>query len=247
MYALAEWTATYGYFLLATLGAAIAEVTLNVSLAVFVPLQCPRGRRLDNAESVSVAVTAANAEAKGVGVAFTATIYDSCSDEEDFYHLFHVLGRSKESGPMVVVGPGNHVLCEPAARLLSLHSLPLVSWVCTDSVLSDRDTYRTFARTSTSADTAVRAMARTLRHFRFHYVTIVFSRHLPESAIATELHIQLSDDGFAITMFHKLLVDSSSDTLMDKLLKVKVEGFTKGEFGDVIIRDVTTTTALFRI
>ena len=247
MYALTEWTATYGYFLLATLSAAIAEVTLNVTLAVFVPLQCPRGSRFDNAESVAVAVTTANAAATGDGVAFRPTIYDSCSDEEDFYHLFHVLGSSKESGPMVVVGPGNHVLCEAAARLLSLHNLPLVSWGCTDSALSDRDTYRTFARTSTSADAAVRAMVLTLRHFRLHYVTIVFSRHLPESAIATELHIQLSDDGFAITTFHKLVVDNFSDTLMDKLRKVNVEGLTKGEFDNVTIHDVTTATTLFRI
>ena len=235
MHGLGQVIATSCYFLLTALRAAAPEVTRNISLAVFVPLRCPRGVRVHNDATIIAAIEAANVEATDEGVVFAADVYDSCSEEESFYHLFHVLGSSKENSN-VVVGPGNHALCESSARLLNLHKEALVSWGCTDSTLSDRAIYRTFARTSASADTAVHAMSVILGHFRLHYVTIVFSSHLPESAIGSELHIHLTYHGFTITGFHKLTTDDFREALVAKLRAVDPR--TKGEFSDVIIHDV---------
>ena len=225
MYALAEWTATYGYFMLATLTVAMNEGGIQISLFVFVPLRCPRGQRFYYNETVTAAVAAANANMTADDdIVFAARVFDSCFEEENFITLVSVLDQSVQRTD-VVIGPGNSALCEPFARLLSLHNEALVSWDCTASALNDRATYRTLMRTVPNTEEAVRAMSTTLTHFRLHYVTVVFSK--AESFGASDLHMQLSDDAFAITGFHRLVAGDFRPTLTAKMRAVDPR--TKGE------------------
>ena len=235
MHGLGQVIATSCYFLLTTLRAATPEVTQNISLVVFVPLRCPRSLRFRYNETVIAAIAAANAEATDDGVVFAASVYDSCVEEVSFTNLVgmseHLFGH-----PDVVIGPGNYALCEPFARLLSLHNEALASWSCTTSTLSDRETYRTLMRTAPSASEAVRVMHTSLRHYRLHYVTVVFSRS--ESLFASELHMELTDKAFAITAFFRLAAGDFNDALPTQLRAVDPR--TKGESGDVTTHDTIT-------
>ena len=97
----------------------------RASLAVFVPLSCDS--RYEYADTVARAVTVASRRFPSMAV--TYQLYDSCDDSAMFSRLFRALNDDTVTA---VVGPGNHVLCETAARLNSLRSKALFSWSCTD-------------------------------------------------------------------------------------------------------------------
>ena len=46
------------------------------------------------------------------------------------------------------IGPGCSVVCEPAGHLVAHWNIPMVSWGCTSSTMSDKIMYPTFARTT---------------------------------------------------------------------------------------------------
>ena len=228
MYGHAELATTCCYFLLASARATIADVTLDFPIVVFIPLQCPRGQVYGYNATVTKAIETANADAEEDGIVFTAHVYDSCSEEQSFVHLFQLMNNWNESSSPVVVGPGNNALCDISAKLLSYHNETLITWDCINRELSDREVYRTLMRTSASVETAMHAMCLALRHFKYHYVTVIYGRHLPESVIANQLHMQLTEDGFEITAYHRLGTDYFEAPLEAKLRSI--DPLTKGKY-----------------
>ena len=227
-------TLTCCCFLFSAICTATHEVSGNVSLAIFVPMQCPRGLRFVYNDTVTLAMAAANDLATQDGVSFVMRVYDSCSEQDSFRNLFRLLNHTF-GHPTAVIGPGNHALCEPASRLLALQNEMLVSWGCISSELKYQATYRTLVRLATSADEAVLAMRTALVYFRLHFVAIVFSAVLPESTIAGELQMRLSNDVFSVTAYYRLLADHFVDALEDKMRHLDPR--TKGQ----LLRLITTT------
>ena len=226
MFGRAEVTLACCCFLFPAICAATSEVSGNISLAIFVPMECERGLRFIFNDTVTLAMAAANAFAKHEGLFFVNRLYDSCSEQESFSNLFRILNHT-HGHPTAVIGPGNHALCEPAARLLALHNEMLVSWGCISSELKYRATYRTLVRLATSADEAVLAMRTALFYFRLHYVAVIFSAVLPQSIVAGELQMRLSNDVFTVTAYYRLLADDFVEALIQKLSNLDPR--TKGE------------------
>jgi ABC-type branched-subunit amino acid transport system substrate-binding protein len=87
----------------------------------------------------------------------------------------------KNEAPFVdaFIGPVFSVVCEPTGLLAARWNLPMISWGCSSSKLSDKTRYPTFARTKTYGRTnptnTSLAMAAVMKHFKWKIAFIFYS------------------------------------------------------------------------
>lgn len=102
-------------------------------------------------------------------------VFDVCTPTEGLAEFVNIYTGPDDNDIDAFVGPTNHYLCEPAARLASYWEITMVSWGCTGSTLSDKSDYPTFARTVQTNGPVGEGLARILEHFRWKYSVIVTS------------------------------------------------------------------------
>lgn len=73
------------------------------------------------------------------------------------------------------IGPGCSHVCKPGGHLATARNIPMISWGCTSSVLSDKVLYPTFARTTAPNALSADFYVNILKYFNYNRVSIFYS------------------------------------------------------------------------
>ena len=95
-----------------------------------------------------------------------------CRPEENVCRRGERMAGEKISA---VIGPAISWIAIPVASLLSLYSIPLISYASTSRILSDKSRYKSFLRTIPSDDFQAQAMADFVQYFHWNYVYLIAS------------------------------------------------------------------------
>jgi len=79
------------------------------------------------------------------------------------------------SGVDAIIGDGCDIICEPAAILAASWNLPMVSWGCESSKLSEKSIFQTFARTVGSFSKMGDLFLSVFRYFKWKSIAILAS------------------------------------------------------------------------
>lgn len=79
------------------------------------------------------------------------------------------------SGVDAIIGDGCDIICEPAAILAASWNLPMISWGCESSKLSEKSIYSTFARTVGSFSKMGGLFMSVLGYFKWKSIGIIAS------------------------------------------------------------------------
>ena len=79
------------------------------------------------------------------------------------------------SGVDAIIGDGCDIICEPAAILAASWNLPMISWGCESSKLSEKSIYQTFARTVGSFSKMGGLFMSVLGYFQWKSIGIIAS------------------------------------------------------------------------
>ena len=101
-----------------------------------------------------------------------------------------------------VIGGGCDAVCEPVGLLAAGWNLPMVSWGCASSLLSNKDLFPTMARTVgpyTKVDGMVPAM---MRHFRWTRIAILASSENLWQLTAHAIKLRVEAENLTVADFH---------------------------------------------
>ncbi|XP_063688869.1 metabotropic glutamate receptor 3-like isoform X2 [Bolinopsis microptera] len=119
-----------------------------------------------------------------------------------------------------VVGPGSSMVAIHLASLLGSLSFPMVAYSSTSDLLSDSNRFRMFARTVPSDKYQCKAMADIIHHYKWSFVSIIYSPELYGREGADELTHLLEKKNTFVDKFHPLIESKITDQdHLDQLLK----------------------------
>ena len=220
----------FGYWLAARLCFVCACLALgwcaisrgNLEVAIFIPASCSGS---DVAlQTVRDTMNNASGLLRPLPASVSYRTFDSCDESVAISGIVNVTSSTNYD---IIVGPGNDALCEIAARLATDRQLPMISWLCTDNALQNRDLYTTFSRTVPCLRDISQAVNETLYHFRWKYVVILTMNVEPHVAFANDLHLTLTNGGFQITLYMELSGEATDDEIVSRFSALTPE--TKGE------------------
>lgn len=128
------------------------------------------------------------------------------------------------------IGPVCSVICEPAGHLITYWKIPIVSWGCTSSVLSDKSVYPTFARTTAPNARSAMIFSEILLTKEYKHVTIFSSQERVWTLTAASLRGKFKDVGIEVTAFHAFHAETPVGT-ESRIQELKnARGKSRGEF-----------------
>lgn len=102
----------------------------------------------------------------------------------------------------VYIGPGCSVACVPGAYIADHWNIPMISWGCTASVLSDKTLYPYFVRTAGTYTGLGDLMRALLAQYKWDRVGIMASTETVFSEIGNTAKVTLEKDGrFSVPFF----------------------------------------------
>ncbi|XP_038077863.1 atrial natriuretic peptide receptor 1-like [Patiria miniata] len=99
------------------------------------------------------------------------------------------------------IGPGCSIICEPGGILAAHWGTPVVSWGCTSDTLSQKETYPTFARTTSPSKFVAPFFTRIMKHFNYDRVAIIYSSHHLWSLTAQNMKTDLEQNDIEVEVF----------------------------------------------
>ena len=100
------------------------------------------------------------------------------------------------------IGGGCDVVCEPGGLLAAAWSIPMVSWGCSSTDLSNKDDYPTFARLVGPHHKMTGMFARLFDEFNWHAVGIMASSEVVWQLAAHAIKLDLQYRGTEVREFH---------------------------------------------
>lgn len=95
----------------------------------------------------------------------------------------------------VYIGPGCSVACVPGAYIAAHWNIPMISWGCTASVLSDKTLYPYFVRTAGTFTGLGELLRAFLEQYKWDRIGIMASTETVFSEIANTAKVTLEKDG----------------------------------------------------
>ena len=95
----------------------------------------------------------------------------------------------------VYIGPGCSVGCVPGAYIAAHWNIPMVSWGCTATVLSDKTLYPYFVRTTGTFAGLGGLLRAILAKFKWDRIAIMSSTETAFSAAANDAKVTIEKDG----------------------------------------------------
>ena len=95
----------------------------------------------------------------------------------------------------VFIGPGCSVGCVPGAYIAAHWNIPMVSWGCTATVLSDKTLYPYFVRTTGTFAGLGGLLRAILAKFKWDRIAIMSSTETAFSAAANDAKVTIEKDG----------------------------------------------------
>lgn len=189
------------------LGCILCLVSLSqardIKMGIFLPFtgSWPGGPKM--ASAILIAMDKVNDDPYWLpGHNLTYVLKDSkCEAKSSLAHLvdYYTLESPKVD---VYIGPGCSVACVPGAYIAAHWNIPMISWGCTASVLSDKTLYPYFVRTAgtyTGLGDLLRAF---LTQYKWDRIGIMASTETVFSEIANTAKVTLEKDGkFQVPFF----------------------------------------------
>ncbi|XP_070538684.1 retinal guanylyl cyclase 2-like isoform X1 [Ptychodera flava] len=141
----------------------------------------------------------------------------SCSGTGE---LVELVGLLTEKSLDAIIGPVDYAACEPIARLAGYWTTPLVSWTCTQSELSDRSTYSSFARTVSSNVKTANALSAIMLRFRWKYSVVISSSDAYWQGTARDIIFSLRQANLVVVEFLTIKSDASREDIAAVLERV---------------------------
>ncbi|XP_077977730.1 atrial natriuretic peptide receptor 2-like [Glandiceps talaboti] len=102
-----------------------------------------------------------------------------------------------------IIGPGCDIVCEPAALLASAWAIPMISWGCEVSTLSNKDEYPTFARTVGPYPKTGPMFVATMNYFNWKRIAILASTEHTWQLASHAIKLDLEDAGIHVVVFYQ--------------------------------------------
>ncbi|XP_035692505.1 gamma-aminobutyric acid type B receptor subunit 1-like [Branchiostoma floridae] len=100
-----------------------------------------------------------------------------------------------------IIGPGCDAVCGPIGVLAASWNVPVVSWGCASSHLSNKDEYPTFARTVGPFTKTGALFVSLLKHFGWSRAAILASTQQVWQTTSHAIKLALEDDGITVAFF----------------------------------------------
>ena len=97
------------------------------------------------------------------------------------------------------IGPGCSVICEPGGHMAKQWNVPMISFICTSTKLSDKTLYPTFARTAAPSYRTAPFFREMMRHYGYDRAAIFYSSHNLQILSALAIKEQFDKDGLIVT------------------------------------------------
>ena len=162
-------------------------------------------------------------------------------------------GMFVQPSPTVgIVGAASSQVSVPVASLARLFQTPQVSYASSSAILSNRDRYGFFYRTIPPDNLQARAMIDILLHFRWTFVSTIYSRNPYGEPGIAEFENLANKDGICIDLNEGIEEDYSDrqyDELTDKLIASKanvVVIFASQDIARSILTRIANTSSATR-
>ncbi|XP_002733692.2 atrial natriuretic peptide receptor 1-like [Saccoglossus kowalevskii] len=117
--------------------------------------------------------------------------------------------------PHALIGGGCDEMCEPVGLLASSWNIPMVSWGCTSSYLSDKFEYETFARTVGPYTKTGRMFVEIMKYYNWTRVAILSSTSHMWQLTSHDILLDLQDYGIEVVTFHTF--DPGNEHISEKV------------------------------
>lgn len=119
----------------------------------------------------------------------------------------------------VSIGPGCSVGCLPGGHLSAHWNLPMISWGCTASVLSDKAIFPTFSRTGSSYSGIGLYVKALMQHYKWDRMNLICSTQAIWSQICQTFKIQIeTNTSMTVPYFGSFDPHSTEDYKMASML-----------------------------
>ena len=204
--------------LLSTAGTVMMH-TFNIE--IFTPINCSSIHASGAADvAARLAVNRINEEPGLLpsGVNFALRVHEvGCSPLEE---LVSFADLAQERGSDAVFGPVQWGTCDPAARLAAALNLPVTSWSCTDSRLSDRTLFPTFARMSARDADVADALRDLLLHFKWKHAAIIARDDPQWTSLTREVELSLGTGGLSVQNSLRVSGGATRSELTNELKRI---------------------------
>ena len=145
------------------------------------------------------------------------------------------------------IGPGCSIICEPAGLMVKKWNIPMVSFVCTSTKLSNRSLYPTFARTVAPSFRTAPFFASIMHNYNFRRVAIFYSSDQIQvlSAVAIKEVFEKQED---IKLTHFYVFEPGSYGKEQEYRKlVEAKTTTRGESDNHTVHALITVKFVVKI
>ncbi|XP_033123771.1 guanylate cyclase 32E-like isoform X2 [Anneissia japonica] len=121
-------------------------------------------------------------------------VYSDIQGDED--KSIAALSEMWKDGVSAFFGPD--ITCTTEARMAAAWNLPMISYQCAEYEVSDKETYKTFARTNPPDTQFARSVLALLKHFDWYKVTIVAADESRRISVKENLQKTLQNNNITI-------------------------------------------------
>ena len=128
---------------------------------------------------------------------------DSNCDPKDALPLIPEMFFGKFGYPKVdaYIGPACSVNCEPGGLMAAEWKMPMVSFICTSTKLSDKELYPTFARTAAPSYTTAPFFREIMREFGYDRAAIFYASQSIQVLSALAIKEEFYQEGIIVSDF----------------------------------------------
>ena len=200
-------------------------------MGVFLPFtgSWPGGPKM--ASAILIAMDTVNNDSHWLkGHRLTYVVKDSqCSAK---YSLPVLVDYYTEENPKVdvYIGPGCSVACIPGAYIAQHWNIPMISWGCVATVLSDKNLYPYFVRTAgtfTGLGDLLRAL---LEHYNWDRIGMLISTQTIFSEIGNSAKVKIEKDGKYSVPFFGSFDPSTTDMFKIRSMVKSMASKARGKF-----------------
>lgn len=205
----------------------------EVTIAVLLPFSGPRPIGRTVASAAAIAVDDINKNQQLLPSTTLNFVWNDtrCDETQGLATIVNYLTNPKTIDAFI--GPGCDEVCRAGGLLASYWNVPMVSWGCTSSTLTDTERYPTFARTVGSLTQVAPLVAAVIKHWQWRNACILTSTNAMWQHTAKAIQFTLVENGINVKYYQsfepgpsqrnrqKIIVQEARQTCRSKIIRVQ--------------------------
>ena len=175
----------------------------NVTLAVFIPLTGDKsfGRKMGSA--FLLAIEDVNSNPNLLPNHMLTYFYNDtgCNARKGLGEVVD-MWVNQAGNVHGMIGPACDLVCEPSGMLAANWQIPLISWGCSSSHLSNKDDFPTLARTLGPYTKMAKMFVKMLEYWKWSRVSILASTENVWQLTSHQIKLELEEAGKNVAYFH---------------------------------------------